>query len=62
MERPMMSAPESDEAFAAAVREGIADAAAGRVVPFKEVRKWLKPWGKPDARPASRVQRPCVKQ
>lgn len=32
-------------AFDAAVREGIADAAAGRTAPYEDVRRWLLSWG-----------------
>jgi predicted transcriptional regulator len=38
----------------AAVERGEADAAAGRVVPHEEVRRWLRSWGKPDELPAPR--------
>ncbi|AWK87394.1 CopG family transcriptional regulator [Azospirillum thermophilum] len=33
------------EAFADAVREGLADADAGQVVPYEKVRRWLLSWG-----------------
>ena len=36
-----------DAADGAAVREGIADAEAGRVIPHEEVAKWLATWGTP---------------
>lgn len=32
--------------------EGMADIAAGRVVPHKEVAAWLDTWGTPDEKPA----------
>jgi len=32
-------------AFLAAVREGLADADAGRTVPHDEVRRWILSWG-----------------
>jgi predicted transcriptional regulator len=32
-------------AFEAAVREGLADSAAGRVTPYEKVRRWLLSWG-----------------
>jgi predicted transcriptional regulator len=31
--------------FLAHVEEGIADAKAGRVVPYEKVRRWLLSWG-----------------
>ena len=43
--------PEADDvyadkqAFVRAVEEGIADAEAGRTVPWEEVRRWLLSWG-----------------
>jgi predicted transcriptional regulator len=37
---------DSDEAdFLAAVEEGLADAKAGRSVPYEKVRRWLLSWG-----------------
>lgn len=33
------------EAFAAAVREGLADAENGRTIPYEDVRRWLLSWG-----------------
>ncbi len=41
-----------DESEAAADAEGLADIAAGRVVPHTEVAAWLKTWGTPDEKPA----------
>ncbi|MFT4255191.1 MAG: antitoxin [Caulobacter sp.] len=41
-----------DEAEAAADAEGLADMAAGRVVPHEEVAAWLDTWGKPGEQPA----------
>jgi predicted transcriptional regulator len=41
-----------DQTEAAADAEGIADIAAGRVVPHNEVAAWLKTWGTPDEKPA----------
>ncbi len=32
-------------AFLAAVDEGLADAKAGRTVPYEKVRRWLLSWG-----------------
>ena len=37
-----------EEAEAAADAEGMADIAAGRVVPHEEVAAWLDTWGTPD--------------
>jgi hypothetical protein len=34
-----------DPAFAAAIDEARADVAAGRTVPYEEVRRWLLSWG-----------------
>lgn len=43
---PELESPNLEaEAFAAAVREGIADAREGRTVPYEEVRRWLLSWG-----------------
>lgn len=36
---------EETAAFLAAVQEGIADADAGRTVPYSAVREWLLSWG-----------------
>jgi len=41
-----------DESAAAADSEGLADLAAGRVVPHAEVAAWLETWGAPDEKPA----------
>lgn len=41
-----------EEAEAAADAEGMADIAAGRVVPHDEVAAWLDTWGTPDEKPA----------
>lgn len=41
-----------DESEAAADAEGLADLAAGRVVPHAEVAAWLETWGTPDEKPA----------
>jgi predicted transcriptional regulator len=35
-----------------AVREGEADAEAGRVVPHEDVAEWLATWGTPEEKPA----------
>lgn len=40
------SEPGGEEAdFLAAVEEGLADAKAGRSVPYEKVRRWLLSWG-----------------
>jgi predicted transcriptional regulator len=39
----------------AADAEGLADIAAGRVVPHAEVSAWLDTWGTPDETPAPEV-------
>lgn len=36
------------------IREGLADAAAGRVVPHEEVARWLESWGTEDEQPPPR--------
>jgi predicted transcriptional regulator len=41
-----------DASEAAADAEGLADLAAGRVVPHTEVAAWLETWGAPDEKPA----------
>ncbi|CAN5292639.1 antitoxin protein relB-2 [soil metagenome] len=41
-----------DESEATADAEGLADLAAGRVVPHAEVAAWLETWGTPDEKPA----------
>jgi len=43
--------PEDEAAFRASVRQGIADADAGRSIPFEKVKAWLLSWGKPDELP-----------
>jgi len=43
--------PEEEAAFRASVRQGIADADAGRSIPFEKVKAWLLSWGKPDELP-----------
>ena len=48
MTTPAKSKPrqESEDAeFLAAVEEGIADADAGRMVPYEKIRRWLLSWG-----------------
>ncbi|MFI4973385.1 MAG: antitoxin [Caulobacterales bacterium] len=39
-----------DEADERAIREGEADADAGRVLPHEKVAQWLATWGTPDER------------
>jgi len=34
-----------DPEFIKAVKEGIADADAGRLIPFEKVKRWLLSWG-----------------
>ena len=34
-----------DAEFLAAVDEGIADADAGRMIPYQKIRRWLLSWG-----------------
>lgn len=36
---------DDDAAFAEAVKQGIADADAGRFIPYEKVRRWLLSWG-----------------
>jgi len=44
--------PGADEqAFRAAVADGIVDAASGRTVPYEDVRRWLVSWGTKDELP-----------
>ncbi|MBF0860431.1 CopG family transcriptional regulator [Gluconobacter sp. LMG 31484] len=43
---------EETAAFLAAVQEGIADADAGRTVPYAAVREWLLSWGTEHEKPA----------
>ncbi len=42
------------DAERAAIARGHADAAAGRVVPHEEVKRWLLSWGTPNELPAPR--------
>jgi len=48
---PQIETPRDEEAFRAAVAEGLADAAAGRTRPFEEVAAWLETWGTDDETP-----------
>lgn len=46
--------PRNDEetaAFLASVQDGIADADAGRTVPYSAVREWLLSWGTEPEKP-----------
>jgi predicted transcriptional regulator len=48
MTKPAKSKPsrnDEDAEFLAAVQEGIADADAGRMIPYEKVRRWLLSWG-----------------
>ena len=47
MAEPARPIPDDDDtaAFIQAVQEGIADADAGRTVPYEDVRRWLLSWG-----------------
>jgi predicted transcriptional regulator len=36
---------DQDAEFLAAVDEGIADADAGRMIPYEKIRRWLLSWG-----------------
>jgi predicted transcriptional regulator len=49
-EPTLFDTPDAD-ADEKAVREGEADADAGRVVPHEEVAAWLATWGTPDEKP-----------
>ncbi len=43
---PTRECAQTDDAdYLAAVDEGLADAKAGRVVPYEKVRRWLLSWG-----------------
>ncbi len=43
---------DDNDVEAAADAEGLADIAAGRVVPHEEVARWLETWGTPGEKPA----------
>ena len=46
MAEPARPLPDDETAaFLAAVQEGMADADAGRLVPYESVRRWLLSWG-----------------
>lgn len=46
MNKPVKIDPgERGADFEKAVREGIADADAGRTVPYEKIRRWLLSWG-----------------
>jgi len=47
MNKPAKIKPRNPEAaeFEKAVREGIADADAGRMIPYEKIRRWLLSWG-----------------
>jgi predicted transcriptional regulator len=42
---------QDDDAFRAAVAEGLADDAAGRTLPYEDVRRWLLSWGSDEELP-----------
>ena len=47
MAEPARPIPDDDDtaAFIKAVKDGIADADAGRTIPYEDVRCWLLSWG-----------------
>ena len=48
MTDPAKTKPEAeseDAEFLAAVEEGLADAKAGRSIPYEKIRRWLLSWG-----------------
>jgi predicted transcriptional regulator len=51
MSDPAPIIEDDDRAFLAAVDAGIADADAGRIVPYENVRQWLLSWGTVDELP-----------
>jgi predicted transcriptional regulator len=46
--------PRDEEAFRAAVAQGLAEADAGKGRPFEDVAAWLATWGTDDETPAPR--------
>jgi predicted transcriptional regulator len=52
--QPQIETPRDEEAFRAAVAEGLAEANAGKGRPFEEVAAWLETWGTEDETPAPR--------
>ena len=48
---PPPETPSDDDAFKAAVAEGIAQADAGLATPFEDVAEWLATWGDADEVP-----------
>lgn len=52
MSDPARPLPDDDsDAFIEAVKEGLADADAGRTTPYERVRRWLLSWGTDDELP-----------
>ncbi len=47
----VFTSPQQEAAFRAAVREGIASADAGRLIPWEDVRRWMLSWGTPNELP-----------
>jgi predicted transcriptional regulator len=48
MSEPVRPLPDPDDDTAArraAVEQGLADAKAGRTIPYEDVRRWLLSWG-----------------
>lgn len=43
--KPKERAKKDDADFASAVRKGIAEANAGKGVPYEKIRRWLLSWG-----------------
>jgi predicted transcriptional regulator len=53
---PARDRTQTDDAeYLAAVDEGLADAKAGRVVPYEKVRRWLLSWGTDNELPPPKV-------
>lgn len=52
MSEPARPFPDDkNAAFVAGVEAGIADADAGRTIPYEEIRRWLLSWGTDDELP-----------
>lgn len=49
-----LSAPNEGAAFERAVQQGVADADAGDVVAYEDVRRWLLSWGTDNETPPPR--------
>jgi predicted transcriptional regulator len=52
MPEPSLFDPADLDADERAMREGEADADAGRVIPHAEFSEWLRTWGRPDEKAA----------